>query len=127
MRLTNRKTYSDLKNNAERLQAKGMEVSISDLMYIKLAEYENAEEDAHEACNEMQACGDKDHTKGGMRMDLDEVIKQLEDPRVDCITFRNSDLTAWLRELRDARELIRKQSAAIESQARYIETHIDRR
>jgi hypothetical protein len=60
-------------------------------------------------------------------MDLDEVIKQLEDPRVDCITFRNSDLTAWLRELRDARELIRKQSAAIESQARYIETHIDRR
>jgi hypothetical protein len=62
-----------------------------------------------------------------MRMDLDEVIKQLEDPRVDCITFLNSDLTAWLRELRDARELIRRQSAAIESQARYIETHIDRR
>ena len=60
-------------------------------------------------------------------MDLDEVIKQLEDPRVDCITFANSDLTAWLRELRDARELIRKQSVAIESQARYIETHIDRR
>lgn len=58
MRLTNRKTYSDLKNNAERLQAKGMEVSISDLMYIKLAEYENAEEDAHEACKEMQACVD---------------------------------------------------------------------
>ena len=29
--------------------------------------------------------------------DLDEVIKQLEDPRVDCITFQNSDLTAWLR------------------------------
>lgn len=46
MRLTNRKTCSDLKNNAERLKAKGMEVSISDLMYIKLAEYENAEEDA---------------------------------------------------------------------------------
>ena len=46
MRLTNRKTYLDLKNNAEKLQAKGMEVSISDLMYIKLAEYENAEEDA---------------------------------------------------------------------------------
>jgi hypothetical protein len=60
-------------------------------------------------------------------MDLDEVIKQLEDPRVDCITFQNSELTAWLQELRDARELIRKQSAAIESQARYIETHIDRR
>lgn len=60
-------------------------------------------------------------------MNLDEVIKQLEDPRVDCITFQNSDLTAWLRELRDARELIRRQSAAIESQARYIETHIDRR
>lgn len=37
-------------------------------------------------------------------MDLDEVIKQLEDPRIDCITFQNSDLTAWLRELRDARE-----------------------
>ena len=37
-------------------------------------------------------------------MDLDEVIKQLEDPRIDCITFQNSELTAWLRELRDARE-----------------------
>jgi hypothetical protein len=37
-------------------------------------------------------------------MDLDEVIKQLEDPRVDCITFQNSELTAWLRELRDLRE-----------------------
>lgn len=60
-------------------------------------------------------------------MDLDEVIKQLEDPRVDCITFHNSELTAWLRELRDARELIRRQNAIIESQARYIETHIDRR
>ena len=59
-------------------------------------------------------------------MDLDEVIKQLEDPRVDCITFQNSELSALLRELRDARELIRRQSAAIESQARYIETHIDR-
>ena len=46
MRLTNRKTYSDLKNNAKKLQAKGMDVSISDLIYIKLAEYENAEEAA---------------------------------------------------------------------------------
>lgn len=59
--------------------------------------------------------------------DLDKLIKQLEDPHVDCITVQISDLTAWLRELRDARELIRRQSAVIESQARYIETHIDGR
>lgn len=55
MRLTNRKTYSDLKNNVEGLQAKGMEVSRSDLMYVKLAEYENAEEDAEKLCEDMQA------------------------------------------------------------------------
>ena len=44
-RLTDRKTAEAVKANAEKLQAAGFEVSISDLRYIKLAEYENAEED----------------------------------------------------------------------------------
>lgn len=44
-RLTDRKTAAALKRNAEGLQAVGVEPSIIDLRYIKLAEYENAEED----------------------------------------------------------------------------------
>lgn len=44
-RLTDRKTAEAVKANIEGLQAKGFEVSISDLRYVKLAEYENAEED----------------------------------------------------------------------------------
>lgn len=45
-RLTDRKTAKAVKANTEKLQAAGFEVSISDLRYIKLAEYENAEEDS---------------------------------------------------------------------------------
>ena len=45
-RLTDRKTAEAVKANAEKLQEAGMEPSILDMIYIKLAEYENAEEDA---------------------------------------------------------------------------------
>ena len=48
MRLTDRKTAEAVKANAEKLLEAGMEPSISDMIYIKLAEYENAEEDAEE-------------------------------------------------------------------------------
>ena len=43
-RLTDRKTAAALKKNADGLKAKGIEPNISDLRYIKLAEYENEEE-----------------------------------------------------------------------------------
>lgn len=43
-RLTDRKTAADLKANVESLQALGLEPNMSDLRYIKLAEYENREE-----------------------------------------------------------------------------------
>ena len=46
MRLTDRKTAEAVKANVEKLQEAGMEPSILDMIYIKLAEYENAEEDA---------------------------------------------------------------------------------
>lgn len=45
-RLTNRKTAEDLKANAEKLRAAGLEPSEMDKRYIKLAEYENSEEEA---------------------------------------------------------------------------------
>lgn len=44
-RLTGRKTAEDLKANVNSLQAAGLEPAITDLRYIKLAEYENAEEE----------------------------------------------------------------------------------
>lgn len=44
-RLTNRKTAAELKENAEKLRAAGIEPTISDLRYIKLAAYENRDED----------------------------------------------------------------------------------
>jgi len=44
-RLTDRRTAQQVRENIEGLQAKGFEVSISDLIYVKLAEYENAAEE----------------------------------------------------------------------------------
>ncbi len=43
-RLTDRGTAEALKRNAEGLAAKGFDVPIDDLRYIKLADYENEEE-----------------------------------------------------------------------------------
>lgn len=50
-RLTDRKTAADLKRNCDGLKAAGIEPNISDLRYIKLAEYENREEQVREAWN----------------------------------------------------------------------------
>lgn len=44
-RLTDRRTAEQVRENIEGLQAKGFEVSIDDLRYVKLAEYENKEEE----------------------------------------------------------------------------------
>jgi hypothetical protein len=43
-RLTDRKTAAAIKENCEKLQAAGFAVDMSNLRYIKLAAYENAEE-----------------------------------------------------------------------------------
>lgn len=43
-RLTDHKTAEALRKNAEGLTAKGINVPIDDLRYIKLAAYEDAEE-----------------------------------------------------------------------------------
>ncbi len=43
-RLTNDRTYFEVKNNAEGLQTLGLQPSVSDMIYIKLAEYERNEE-----------------------------------------------------------------------------------
>lgn len=47
MRLTDRETANALRENIEKLLKAGMgsEVSVMDLSYVKLAEYENREED----------------------------------------------------------------------------------
>ena len=57
-------------------------------------------------------------------MRLEQVIQDMEDPNKHEIVLNNRQLTTWLRELRDARKLIRLQSAVIESQSRYIEQYI---
>ena len=43
-RLTDSRTASALRHNAEGLRAKGFEVPIDDLRYIKLADYEEEQE-----------------------------------------------------------------------------------
>lgn len=43
-RLTDRKVAAELKRNVEELQAAGIEPTVSDLRYIKLAKYENLED-----------------------------------------------------------------------------------
>ena len=45
-RLTDRRTAQQVKENAEGLLKKGFAPAVSDQIYIKLAEYENAEEEA---------------------------------------------------------------------------------
>lgn len=49
-RLTDKRTAEALKHNAEGLTAKGFDVPIDDLRYIKLAEYENEEERKERSC-----------------------------------------------------------------------------
>ena len=49
-RLTDHKTAEALRNNAEGLSAKGIDVPIDDLRYIKLAAYEDAEESRSRLC-----------------------------------------------------------------------------
>jgi hypothetical protein len=51
-------------------------------------------------------------------MTLDEAIENLENPNIHVLTLSNSELTKWLKELKDARKLI-------ESQAHYIGAYID--
>ena len=45
IRLTNRKTAEALRSIAEGLRKAGIEPSVDDLRYIRLAEFENREED----------------------------------------------------------------------------------
>ena len=61
-RLTDRRTAEALKSNAEKLREKGFDIPISDQRYIKLADYEDAEEsrsrafvnyDPDDYCNEI--------------------------------------------------------------------------
>lgn len=44
-RLTDRRTAEQVRENIEKLRATGVEPSISDVRYVKLAEYENKEEE----------------------------------------------------------------------------------
>lgn len=46
-RLTNRKTADAVRRNLEGLKSKGMETSRLEEEYVKLAEYENKEEDGY--------------------------------------------------------------------------------
>lgn len=57
-------------------------------------------------------------------MILDEFIKELENPSIHRVAVDTNELLAFLK---GARELIRHQNQCIESQARYIAEHIDRR
>ena len=43
-RLTDKKVAENLKSNIEGLKKAGVDISVDDLRYIKLAEYENEEE-----------------------------------------------------------------------------------
>ena len=60
-------------------------------------------------------------------MTLEQAIQAMEDPNSHELSFNNGELTRWLHELKDARELIRLQSAMIENQSRYIAIYIDDR
>jgi hypothetical protein len=50
IRLTDKRTAEALKHNADGLMAKGFDVPIDDLRYIKLARYEDEEERKERSC-----------------------------------------------------------------------------
>lgn len=54
-RLTDKKVAEVLKSNIEGLKKVGADISIDDLRYIKLAEYEN-EEERKTQCDDMLRC-----------------------------------------------------------------------
>ena len=54
-RLTDQRTAEALKHNAKGLIEKGFEPSISDMMYIKLAEYEENEPKVQKELAELRA------------------------------------------------------------------------
>lgn len=80
-RLTDRKTAAAVKSNLEGLQAKGLEISRIELEYIKLAEYENAEEDGRILPGELTA-------------KLEAAEKQIE-----RLTLENMEIRSNYREL----------------------------
>lgn len=47
-RLTDRRTAEQVRENIKGLQEKGVEPSVSDLRYVKLAEYEDKEEEEND-------------------------------------------------------------------------------
>lgn len=49
-RLTERHTANQVRQNCEKLLQAGVEPSLLDLMYVRLAEYENAEESRSRLC-----------------------------------------------------------------------------
>lgn len=51
-------------------------------------------------------------------MRLEQAIAIMEDPEKHEIIFEHAELTGWLKELRDARDIIKRQ-------AQYIEAYID--
>ena len=58
------------------------------------------------------------------KMNLDEMIEKLENPNVDAFTCFTYELAGFLKELRDSRELIRRQAEYISA---YIDTERNRR
>jgi hypothetical protein len=44
-RLTDRRTAEQVRENIKKLRAAGVEPSVSDVRYVKLADYENKEEE----------------------------------------------------------------------------------
>lgn len=63
-RLTNKIVAEVLKNNIEGLKRKGTDVPISDLRYVKLAEYENAEEKNNSMIDKLDGGYIRGFTKG---------------------------------------------------------------
>ena len=49
-RLTDSRTANQVRQNCEKLLEAGVEPSLLDLMYVRLAEYENAEESRSRLC-----------------------------------------------------------------------------
>lgn len=114
-RLTDRRTAAELKANAEKLKAAGLEPSESDKRYIKLAEYEDIETLFLNLSPHMEKwrvisaryamaqyiCDLKDENKklkDFIRMVLEDIKKYLPEIKGDYTTYRGIDIQELLKD-----------------------------
>lgn len=94
-RLTNRKTAELFKEYFEGLEEVGIALPLADKEYIRLAEYENAQEEAEKLCEAMQALIDDGDPERAHCMADDLLCKALNNFGCQKLTELYDKIYKW--------------------------------